>query len=234
MKTRTLKLSEIVLDYNLYPRTQVDSTNVARITSARQAGEDVPPPIVDDKGLRVVDGFHRVTSWRQTLEPDAEVLVEVRSYKSDADLFIDAVSMNARHGKPLSPFDRARCALRMRKFRVGIAKMAQALGVRPETLKAVAEKRVALREDGSETIVKRVIAYKAGTTLTPAQEVVNARLSGRSTSALVGDLIGLIETDLIDVSDSTVIERLHRLGELLDAWRVANPLPEIEGETEAA
>ncbi len=212
MKTQRMALSDIVIDFAIYPRTQVDSGNVSQLREAFRAGTTLPPPVIDAKSLRVVDGVHRVTMYRREMEADGAIDVEVREYASEADIFADAVRMNAAHGRPLSPFDRARCAARLKKYRLGVAKIASLLGVRVETLKAVAERRVAKTADGREMIVKRSIAHvvKSGAPMTAEQEAVNVKLDGMLPSYHAGQLLLVIENDLIDTSDSELMERLGK------------------------
>lgn len=224
MKTQKVKLSEIVIDFSLYPRTQVDSGNVSTLREAFRAGAKLPPPVIDSQSKRVADGVHRVTMYRRELDADAEIEVEVREYATEGDLFADAVRMNAAHGRPLSPFDRARCATRLKKYRIGVAKIASLLGVRVETLKAVAERRVAKTTDGREMVVKRSIAHvvQSGTPLTEEQEAANVKLDGMKPIYHVGQLLLVIENDLIDTSDSELMERLAKLGQALEKYASAS------------
>lgn len=223
MKTQKMKLSEIVLDFSVYPRSQVDSGNVSQLREAFRAGVDLPPPVIDQDSKRVVDGFHRVTMYRREMEPDAEIEVEVRDFGDESHLFSEAVRMNAAHGRPLSPFDRARCAARLKKYKIGVAKIAALLGVRVETLKAVAERRVAKTTDGREMIVKRSIAHvvKSGAPMTEAQEAANVKLDGMPPIYHAGQLLLLIENDLIDTSNADLMERLSKLGAALDRYASA-------------
>ena len=93
-----MNLCDLVLDFSLYPRVSVDSTHVRRLHEAFLSGVTLPFVIVDEKSKRVVDGFHRVTMWKQELSADAEVGVEVRSYKTEADLSRRSTARGSRLG----------------------------------------------------------------------------------------------------------------------------------------
>ena len=98
MKKRALDLIE---DFDLYPRTTVDSLHVARIADSLAAGETVPAIIVDPKG-RVIDGLHRRRAALRVWGDDAMIECEVRTYANDKDAYLDAVRLNARHGKAIT------------------------------------------------------------------------------------------------------------------------------------
>src|SRR5688572_13414948 len=55
----TIKASELVEDFDLYPRGDVDGTHVLSLVQALEAGVELPPIIACKKTKRIVDGFHR-------------------------------------------------------------------------------------------------------------------------------------------------------------------------------
>src|SRR3989304_5097614 len=102
MRTEKVPLEELVEDFEVYPRTMVSAPHVATLCDAIQAGQNLPPIVADRKSKRVTDGFHRLrAAKRLKLE---KIECEFRSYKSEADLFADAVRMTSAHGRPLAPF----------------------------------------------------------------------------------------------------------------------------------
>ena len=68
-----MKASELLLDYDLYPRERIEPFNVNQMIEALTAGRELPPIIVDRKSLRVIDGFHRVKAYQRLHGPDAEI-----------------------------------------------------------------------------------------------------------------------------------------------------------------
>jgi hypothetical protein len=144
MKTIKLKLSELIFDPEIYPRGSIDRTRVNVLTQARLAGEEFPPLVIDETTRKVIDGFHRGEVYKADDNDNLEVECIAKHYSNDGEMLLDAVRMNARHGLPLSPFDRARAAMKCRKFGLGAMAVAAALGMRMHALKAIGEGRTAV------------------------------------------------------------------------------------------
>ncbi len=232
MKTTKRKLSELVFDFDLYPRASVDAQHVAAMREAARAGATFPPYIVCAKTLRVVDGFHRGKKDRAEHGADCEVECIEKVYKNDGELFLDAMRCNASHGRGLTPFDRARCALRCKAFRLGTAAIAAALGVTPAALKAIGAGRVARApaepgrpagEQGEEIIIKRSIEHLSGKALNANQVDANRRLSGMPPAFHANQLLLLLENDLLNLEDQSLSALLGRLHAALDEFLTASP-----------
>ena len=105
---KKMKLADLDFDESLYPRKGgVDEQTVNMMGRAFDAGATFPPIVADKATKKVVDGFHR---GRMYLKKGlAETEVELVSYKTVADLFLDAVRRNATHGRKLSPWDHVHC-----------------------------------------------------------------------------------------------------------------------------
>jgi hypothetical protein len=218
VETVKRKLSELVFDFDLYPRTDVDSTHVSAMREADRAGATFPPYVIDAASKRVVDGFHRGRKDRMEHGEDCEVECIEKQYRNEGEMFLDAMRCNSSHGRPLSPYDRARCALKCRKFRVGIAAIAAALGMKPETVKAIGEGRTAkvrTESGGHDVTLKRTIAHMAGRDLSPEQQTANERLSGMQQAFYVNQLLLLIDHNLLDNSDESLMDLLRQLHEKL-------------------
>jgi hypothetical protein len=222
MKTIKLKLSELVFDFDLYPRAEVDSHHVSVLRAADQAGATFPPYVIDAASKRVIDGFHRGRKDRMEHGPDCEVECLAKSYKSEGEMFLDAMRHNASHGRALTMYDRARCALRSKKFKLGIVAIAAALGMSVSSLKAVGEGRTAHvrsekdADEGHEVALKKSVSHMSGRTLTADQQETNKKLSGMNQSFHANQLIMLIENDMLDKNDEYLMARLAKLAELLE------------------
>jgi len=218
----TMSLSDLIVDYDLYPRAAVDATHVSQMRDAFRAGVVLPPIVADADSKRITDGFHRRRVWAAELGEEAEVAVVLKHYKSEAEMFLDALRLNASHGKALTPFDRARCALKCRKYRVGIKTIASAMGMSVETVKAIGEGRVAKvkgaskADHGSDVALKRTIEHMSGRTLTDGQHDANKRLSGMRQVFYVNQVLLLIENDLIDTDDATLMDAIAKLQQAID------------------
>jgi hypothetical protein len=106
MAVKKVKLAELIEDWDLYPRQTFSSQWVLDLVDRLEEGATLPPPVIDRKGMRIVDGWHRVKALRKFLGSGAEIDADVRTYKSDADAVKDAVQLNDPEGRGL-PLDRA-------------------------------------------------------------------------------------------------------------------------------
>jgi hypothetical protein len=115
---RTIPINELVEDYRLYPRSEVDGATVEQFREALRAGAKFPPIRVCSKTLRIIDGFHRKTAYRR--EKATHVLCALEEVQDDIDLFRRAAAANASHGRRYSVDDYA-TAVRLAK-RLGLTR----------------------------------------------------------------------------------------------------------------
>src|SRR5919107_4258684 len=115
---KTLPIDQLVEDYRLYPRSEVDGSTVEQFREALRAGAKFPPIRVCSKTLRIIDGFHRKTAYER--ERATHVLCSLEDVADDRDLFRRAAAANASHGRRYSVDDYA-TAVRLAK-RLGLTR----------------------------------------------------------------------------------------------------------------
>lgn len=225
---KKVAVAELILDYNLYPRASVDSQHAYYMGEALKAGIELPPIIVDEKSKRVVDGFHRVTATRK-LDKSGSITAIFKKYRSEAEMFVDAMKYNASHGRALTQYDRTHCILRARSFNLTVEAVASALSISVDKVAELTATRVAStvvpstssgkkwRKTCSTTPVqlKRTIEHMSGRELKEGQVEANKKLSGMNQSFYAQQIILLIEEDLLDYQDVDLIEKLRHLHELI-------------------
>lgn len=219
MKKR--KCSELIVDFDLYPRGQRDSQHISDIVSALAAGEEMPPVIICKKSKRIVDGVHRHAAYLRHFGDDAEIEVIEKTYASDREFFIDAMRYNSGHGAKLRPFDCSHCAIIAERLHIAETDLASALRMTTDRLSALRVGRTASNEAAQSVPIKASIRHKAGDTLTPQQEQVNKKLSGMNTLFHVNQIIMLIDSDLLDTDNPDLMHRLTVLQEKLAGMLVA-------------
>lgn len=107
----TVPISQLVLNWDYYPRTSVNSKNTSGIKDGIRAGNKIPP-IVAWKGRNwIVDGFHRYRAYLQVYGADYRVQVTFKDYETESDFFVDSVAYNSTHGQQLTTADEARIVL---------------------------------------------------------------------------------------------------------------------------
>lgn len=213
---RKLKAAELVLDFDLYPRNNVDSTNVRHLVEALASGAELPPIVIDRKSKRVTDGFHRTRAHIQFYGEDCVIAVIEKDYKNEKEMFLDAIRYNASHGAKLDSCDRTHCVIIAERLSIPIDAVAGALHIPVEKLGSLSNDRTGRNSSGLSIPLKRTIRHFAGKQLTKRQEEVNTKLTGLNQATYANQLIDLIESKLIDYEDAQLFERLVVLRDLLD------------------
>ncbi len=212
-----MKLSELVLDFTLYPRHRVDSEHVARLAEAIRAGEELPPIVTDANSKRVVDGFHRHSAYGRVNGPDSVVEVELKRYASEAEMYLDAATLNARHGLKLNPYDFARCLQRGQELKITPKTMQTALGITADKFANLLARKFA-RVDGELTPIKRTMEHLAGMDLTHVQRDGIRPSGGMNPLFYVRQVLSMLEHDLIDTDNEKLMAGLEELQAKLVAF----------------
>ena len=217
-----IKAGEVVLDYNLYPRHQVDSHHVGEIREAIRAGVEMPPIKIDRKSKRATDGFHRTMGFLKEIGPEHPIDAIDYPYRNEKAMFLDAMRMNANHGRNLTSYDRAHCVLLAKEFGLADKETAEALSITVNRVESLIVNKTALKGNGKSTrkqpetiAIKRTIGHKAGQTLTKPQQEANKKLGGMNHLFYVNQLVILFEANLLDRENEDLIERLKTLGQLI-------------------
>ena len=210
-----IRCSELVFDFDLYPRNNIDSVNTKSMIMAMEAKVEMPPVIVDKKSRRIVDGFHRVRAKITLDGEDSEITVIEKDYKSEQDMFADVMRYNSAHGARLDSADRVRCTIIAKRLGISIEKTAIALNMPADTLERLVVDRTATHK-GATISLKRTVRRFAGRKLTEEQVKANDKLSGMNQSFYVNQLIILIESKMLDLEDENLMTSLSKLQELLN------------------
>lgn len=216
------KVSELVEDFDVYPRGHVDSQHVGYIVAALEAGAGMPPIVIDKKTKRIVDGFHRKRATQRHAGDDAQIECVERTFKSEADLLLEAIRLNANHGRTLSQFDRARCITLADKLEIDSELLASAMTMTVDAVEELRVDRLATEKDSKLTVpIKRTIRHMAGKSLNKRQMEANGRLSGMNQQFYVNQVIELIEAGLLDTENEPLMKALDKLRSLLESQLVA-------------
>lgn len=215
---QVVKAASLVLDYNLYPRTQVDSQHLAEMCEAERAGVEFPPVVADSKSKRVVDGFHRVLKHMKLYGEGAELPCAFKRFGSEKEMFLEAMRLNANHGRHLCSYDKAHCILVSSRLKISDDQIALALAITTDRVELVKSTKMANVEEGGVKVtvaIKRTIRHKAGKRLTKRQHEANDQLGGMEQLFYVNQLILLVENDLLDTENAKLMERLKHLKGIL-------------------
>lgn len=222
-----IAIGKLTIDYNLYPRAQVDEQHVDYLAEAYHSGAVLPPIVVEKKSLRIVDGVNRVKACEKLWGPAHQIDVLYKTYKNDLELLLDAGRYNSHHGRRMSPFDCAHMAIKAISMGAQVESVAQVLSMRVEKLQSLLNRRVtdvkSIRSvrDGEKKgrptqVLKNTIRHMSdGPPLTREQSEVNKKLGGMNQLFYVNQIIMLIEADLLDTENEGLMDRLVILEKLL-------------------
>jgi len=210
----------LVEDLSVYPRFRVDDVYARRLAEAIRAGAKLPPVVADRASKRIVDGFHRRRAALIAHGPEAEVEVEWRDYRDERELFLDAVRLNAHHGRRLSSGEEVRCLILAEELGLQREVVAQELGLRREIADGKLQRQVASGPLGREPL-KPAVRHLAGEVMTERQAEVNRRLGGYHASYYASQLIMLLRSGAIDRSNEKLVQKLRELHEALEEFLLA-------------
>jgi hypothetical protein len=219
-KTRIVsrKFSELVFDFNLYPRSQIDSVHVTDLARLALAGTEFAPIVIWERDNRVVDGFHRSHCYERLYGPDHPIDCVAKSYPDDAAMFRDAVRFADNVLKKFTAFDRVHCLVVAERLGIQTEQIAADLRM---TLEAVGELRadrvgkLRVGKKNEPVPLKRTIRHMAGQTLTEDQAHANDRLSGMNQLFYVNQIVDVLENGLLEPDNEKLVERLKHLGKLI-------------------
>lgn len=126
-------IDSIKFDKEFYPREHYDNATVNQYLAANL---DAFPPIVVTKDMTLIDGYHRLTVFKSLVgrEPKyGEIDVEVLDIPKDKILFA-AIRLNAKHGKPLTSFEKQRNTEKLHDQGYGDQEIADVLSVSLRTI----------------------------------------------------------------------------------------------------
>lgn len=207
----TLPLTTLVEDFSLYPRNRVDDTHVSDLVRALRSGAELPPIIADVATKRIVDGFHRRRAYLRVLGPDATAKVELRRYRNEAALFLEAVELNAHHGRKLDRHDQSRIVLRLRELQVDDRTIALTLHVPEQQIQTLSVRVVYEAATGAPRPIKRGLEHVKGQSVTADQMAVIDCVRSADVGRMALELTRLLDAQLADLRDETTVARLQAL-----------------------
>ena len=249
----SLPLAGLVEDTSIYPRHAVDGVYVNQLVDALRAGAALPPPVAEEGTQRLVDGWHRVRAYRKVLGAEGVVDVLLKGYDSEQELILDAITLNAGHGRKLDRIDRVRSVLLAEQAGAPVERIALALRTSPEKVQkltirvayapaAMAQVVEALEAADSpkageavgppmvRVILKRPLQHLTGTTLSADQADAALGQAGTSHLLQVRQLLAALRYDLINPTDIRLRGALVELQQEVGRYLERVPAPEEAGE----
>ena len=227
LKTVKRKASDLIEDFDLYPRASVNAQHVSEIAIAIQAGAVLPAAVIDKESKRIIDGMHRIRAQVKLYGSNVLVEVEERVYKDKKEMFLDAMRLNSDHGINLTTFDRAHAIGRATELKIDEELIAKSLNITVERLRGITTERstgVTFEGRTRSIPLKRSLSHLAGTNVTLERakviEDIQPKIGGNSFGFYANQLIMAIENDFLNMNDNQLIEQLEKLHTLLEGLLV--------------
>lgn len=228
---RTVPLSDMVLDFTLYPRHAIDGVNKKALVEALRSGSILPPVLLDRDSLRVIDGFHRHAAYTTVYGPDVAIDALLRPFASEREMFEEAIRSNIGRGVDLSPWDLMRCAELGEKWGIAPVRIAELAHWKPERFLEYQRSRQAHSLTGGTVALKRSLRHKVGRYLTETQMVAAEKVDGMPARYHIDQIIRLIESDLLDTQSDSLYGRVEYLVEIATPWLTAYAAKPPEDDT---
>lgn len=215
-----INLSRIAIDPNICPRTALSDSHIEAMQEAVNAGEMLPPILVDRKSMRIIDGYHRYERAKRAKE--SQMLAVLRDFTDEQSVFEAAIAANARHGFSYAPFDRKRIVDIAINLKMSVERIAGALNI---TTEKVAELRRGV--DGARKLpaasfqptaqkprFKNAINKNSQASVARVQDAME-RTKGEAQMHYVNQLVLAIQSGMLDRKQDRLPYALHKLATLI-------------------
>ena len=220
MKAVSIPLASLILDYSIYPRTQIESANVTSIKEAMEAGAEIPPIVIEEGSYRIVDGFHRYTAARKVLGDTGEIDCIVMKFANEGELVLESARLNSAHGARLSPFEKVRFLLKAIELDLSGADIATALNMTEKQAEVLLERKTATHK-GKKIAIKQGAKAVAGKEVTKKQKEGLEHADGMPYLYHLHMVENALNYDLIP-SEDKYIEETKRAVEVMASWLASN------------
>jgi hypothetical protein len=228
---RTVSLEEVRVEKSVYPRLAgTDWRWVENIKEAMLAECPFPPIVaadVKELGKNVlIDGMHRLAALKalgkMTTSIDHLGTISIIEAQSEA------ISRNAKHGRPLSFYDKIGAMRRLKEEGLSFVKIGQLLSMRGPEIERLCGQRLVSTTTGREIILPSSLSHFRGQTLSKedAQTIdeIRPRLdAGDSQKSLLEQIIILTESGFLDLQNEEINELANRLYFVLTEAFQKNP-----------
>lgn len=219
-RLKNIELSKITFDEEIYPRSQVVWQVAYDYSESMKVGSNFPPIVLalHRRRLVLVDGMHRIDAHK--LLKKNTIKAEIYTGWNYRRIFEEAVRRNIQHGKPLSPFEKRRIALKLRQMNYNFKEVSKIIQVSFDKIEDFVSQRMISATTGKtlvdrETIVKSPLKHLAGRTFKRRDfEAIQETQKGiyvRDQINLLKDLINLLKNGLLDTSNKRVNELMEEL-----------------------
>lgn len=220
-KKAVLKLDEIEIDEEIYPRHNVDWQDTWKYSQAMKAGAKFPPILVAlfQKRYYLIDGRHRIEAVKRLKQDYIDCVIA--KFKDRKAMYIEAVKLNVRHGKSLTTQDRVMIITKLQEFKLAESEISNIVAIPVDKIKPFVVKRVAHTLTGEPVALKAPITHLAGTEVPDDIEEQSKIISSRGDYQIYDQFIQLLENKLYNLRDKKVKAKLLHIKRLLAKMKLS-------------
>ena len=202
-----VKIKDVIVDAEVYPRTQDVWQKVYEYSMAMKAGATFPPVIVGKyrNQLILIDGLHRIKASK--LLDRITIEATIKPYSNKKQMFIDAVKFNNIHGKPLTVMDKTLIFSKLRNWQVTDSEISLLLGTPIDRFSVYITRLVGA--DGKEKPIKSIIAENLKNQRITETDAIHMSFPYQKQNVLIShdclhalnQLINMIQNNLVPFDD---------------------------------
>lgn len=216
---KTLKVEDITLINELYPRERVNWMTTYKYSEAMKSGSKFPPIVVAflNKKYVLVDGWHRLQAMKNN--GVEKVFCDVRVGMDKTDIFKEAIKLNIRHGQPFSSYDLTRSILKLKRMKVPKGEISSIINMPVEKIERFMSKRITY-VTGQAVAIKKPLRHLMEQEI--SKKIINDQdnFRGQSQISLLEELITILKNGWLDTSNKVVAEKMEELMELIGSIKI--------------
>lgn len=218
-KTGLVEISKIKIIEELYPRNSWSWQTAYSYAQAMEKGSVFPPIklALYDKEYILVGGRHRLEAAKQVQKGKEKKFIQaiIVSGLTRDEIYQESVRDNIENGLPFSPLDKVKIIQKLQGMNVPISKISDLIRIPVDKMERLLLTKTTNTVSGKTLVLKSPLRNFAGVSVKDDVEEIQSHFTGTSQLNTINTLIDLIENDLIDWNNNTVIERFEYLRELM-------------------
>lgn len=221
MKQQVLKIKQIKIDPELYPRNKYSWYIANDYKNSMQSGAIFPPIVVAllDEKYYLVDGRHRIEATKLLKQEHIQGVVHQGLTKKD--IFVMSVKANISHGYTLSMQDKVLVIDKLEKFNLKSSEISSLINMPIEKIEKFKVERITNTVSGETIYLKATTKNFAGIEVPDDFNKNQTNYSTRGQIALLSQTISLIENEMLDLNNQNIIGLIMRLKPIIRSLKVS-------------
>jgi len=231
-KNEIIQVKNIIVDAELYPRASYSWQTALDYKHGMENGERFPLITLAklDGKYYLIDGKHRLEAIKSLKHLDKKgkrikprekyIKAEVMTGMTRAEIYIEAINKNSKHGLPFTAYDKARMIIKLRDLKISEPRISKIVGMPIASMKTFESKKMMNTFGGKVIALKKPLRSFAGTISNKENiETLQHEMGGDSQYFIIRELVVLFENKLINLKDPNVKSELKLLKKYLTKIR---------------